>query len=285
MIEVIDKRNEWNQSHKSDGRDDHKVEMIVIHGMALTDGSLVPKGWNEREASAHYGVKNKNVEMYVLPENTAWQAGNWNINIRTIGVEHLNSTGAPTWEFSEDTLATSVEFIAQLLKEYGLTVNDVHMHQEFVVTECPQSLATSANWKSYLSRIAKLTGDELNIRKIIVPDGNFSIDLINGIEEALGKTVTGLISSQPISNLPLFNGNNIGFEFVSDDSAKGSDVVRELQKRLNIKVDGFWGVETFKALGRRYEAESDGSIKLNDPLITKLAAQLNTHLEDFIRQL
>lgn len=117
MVKIIDKRNAWNQSHESKGREGRRIEMIVIHGMATTDENHVPKVWNERSASAHYGVKNTTLEMYVAPEDTAWHAANWNINLRSIGVEHLNSTGVPTWEFSAQTLAASVGFIVDLLKQ------------------------------------------------------------------------------------------------------------------------------------------------------------------------
>lgn len=283
---ITNKTTAWNQTHESAGRGDHHVEMIVIHGMALTDPTLIPALWNERAASAHYGIKNDHIELYVAPENTAWHAGVWNINQRSIGIEHLNSTGAPTWDFSNATLSTSINFVATLVQQYHLTVNDIHMHREFSITECPQSLAIPSHWANYLERITEITGDKLIITPKLTPNGTLAPDVIKAMQKVLGQPQDGHINSQPRRDQPLFNGNDQGLEFVPDQQATGSTTIRELQKRLNLSIDGFWGKSTTMALQQRYGiAEPDGIIVPNARVIALLQGQLNTGLEDFSRML
>ncbi|GAK30583.1 hypothetical protein WOSG25_040230 [Weissella oryzae SG25] len=279
-MNIIDMRESWGQQWESAGRSDYPIKMIVIHGMATTQADLFPKAWDESGVSAHYGVKDERVELYVAPEDTAWHAGNWSVNLRSIGVEHLNSTGAPTWEFSKATLASSVKFIASLIKKYGLSVNDVHMHQEFTPTECPQSLAKPAAWQAYLKRIAALTGDTVKYETKLAPNGKFSELVIKKMQTVLGLPADGVISSQPLSNQANFD-NDQGFDFVPDAQAQGSATVRVMQKGLGLAVDGFFDSKLVLALQNRYELADNLEGRVTKKFITNLQAQLNTNLETF----
>lgn len=170
-MNIIDKRQSWNQSHQTQGRSGSKIEYIVIHGMAATDANAVPGIWNSRQASAHYGVKNRTVELYVDPSNTAWHAGNWAMNLKSIGVEHLNSTGAPSYQFSDETINTSVEFVAGLMKQYGVDINHVIRHSDQVPTRCPQALGDEPLWSEYKNRLSKAAGSDI----VVDGGGNGSV--------------------------------------------------------------------------------------------------------------
>ena len=41
------------------------------------------------------------------------------MNARSIGIEHKNATGAPTWTISEATYASSAKLIADIAHRYG----------------------------------------------------------------------------------------------------------------------------------------------------------------------
>lgn len=163
MIQVIDARNKWNQQNMSAGRQGNSVQYIVVHGMATTDPNAVPVIWNGREASAHYGVKNGTVEMYVSPENTAWHSGNWPMNLKSIGVEHLNSDSGPQGNytnagFSQETISTSIDFVASLLHTYGLSIDRLIRHKDVVGTNCPQWLGIQENWDWYRAQVLHVLG-------------------------------------------------------------------------------------------------------------------------------
>lgn len=164
-MNIVDKRGAWNQQNMTSNRaaQGGSIQSITIHGMATTNSTVVPAIWNTRAASAHYGVKDNVVEEYVAPTDVAWANGLWsgspNANINTIAVEHLNNGGSGAgMTFSDATLATSVEFVAGLLKQYGLTVANLVRHCDVVPTACPQSLAADAAWNDYKNRVAAAMG-------------------------------------------------------------------------------------------------------------------------------
>jgi hypothetical protein len=162
--ELIDARNEWDQSHMTPGREGHSIDKIVIHHMATTNFSIVPGIWNAngRAASAHFGVADGVVKRYVSEEDTAWHADNWNANLTSIGIEHVNNTGTPDWTLSEATIATSVQLVVDLMKKYKLGLDALVKHSQFAQTQCPGSLGNDANWNAYKQRVADALGGTFN---------------------------------------------------------------------------------------------------------------------------
>lgn len=79
--------------------------------------------------------------------------------------------------------------------------------------------------------------------------GKLDIDGIGGwntiidIQNQLGVEESGWITGQDISNQKYHNGmSNVTYE------ENGSDTVCELQKKINVEVDGYWGPITSKGL-------------------------------------
>ena len=78
--------------HFSQGRGGHKVEFIGVHHNA---GNLsiqqIYNVWQNRPASAHYQVDiNGRIGQLVWDRDTAWALGNFNMNQRSINIEHAN---------------------------------------------------------------------------------------------------------------------------------------------------------------------------------------------------
>lgn len=127
--------------HFTSGRSGAKINKIVIHHMATTNYDIVPSIWKTREASAHYGIgKNGEIRAYVDESNTAWHAGNWNANISSIGIEHVNTTGEPTWLVAQATIDASARLCADISKRYGLgnlvVGKNLFSHSDFSSTAC-----------------------------------------------------------------------------------------------------------------------------------------------------
>lgn len=125
----------------SSGRFGAKVNKIVIHHMATTNYDIVPSIWKIREASAHYGVgQNGEIRAYVDENNTAWHAGNWYVNISSIGIEHVNTTEEPTWQVAQATIDASSKLCADISKRYGLgnlvVGKNLFSHSDFSATSC-----------------------------------------------------------------------------------------------------------------------------------------------------
>ena len=101
-----------NPTNYTNGREGNKIQGIVVHHAAST--SLDSNG------SAHYGVGGNQVHQYVDEANTTWHCSNWWGNVRTVGIETTNSTGAPNWEITPDTFETLVKLVADIAKRNNL---------------------------------------------------------------------------------------------------------------------------------------------------------------------
>lgn len=131
--------------HYSSGRFGRGIEHVVIHYNA---GNLTVEGcygvWQNREASAHYQVEDGGrIGQLVWDRNTAWHAGNWNENCRSIGVEHANRSDGTV---SETCLDAGAHLVAAICVYYGLGRaewrKNVFPHWDFQSTSCRGRLAT-----------------------------------------------------------------------------------------------------------------------------------------------
>lgn len=138
--------------HYSTGRFGQSISKIVIHhngGNSTTEG--VYSTWQTNPVSAHYQVEaNGTVGQLVLDSNTAWHAGNWAINTKSIGVEHADyMVSRDEWRMTEATISSGARLVAALCLQYKLGrpqwgVNMVG-HNECSATECPASLAVGGS--------------------------------------------------------------------------------------------------------------------------------------------
>lgn len=141
------RQNPALSSNYTKGRGGAKVNKIVIHHAATTDFDGIARTFKTagRMASAHYGVgRNSNVDQYVPEADMAWHAGTsnpaTNPNPTSIGIEHVNSSGAPNWGIDEATFNTSVELVRDIAKRHGLLPlvvgKNLFQHKDFAATYC-----------------------------------------------------------------------------------------------------------------------------------------------------
>lgn len=126
--------------HYTAGRSGRTVDKVVEHYNA---GNLSVEGcysvWQTREASAHYQVEDGGrVGQLVWDRDTAWHAGNWDQNCRSIGIEHANRADGT---ISEACLDNGAHLTAAICKAYGLGrpewLVNVFPHKHFQDTSCP----------------------------------------------------------------------------------------------------------------------------------------------------
>ena len=120
------------------GRGGAQITDIVLHWMdgtlANTDAEFTG---GSRGVSAHYGVEDDVVHQYVRDVDTAWHAGDWAENCRSIGIEH---SAQPGRDASLKTIATSIALIVGLSRKYNISPDHIWPHNKFYATACPGTL-------------------------------------------------------------------------------------------------------------------------------------------------
>ena len=118
------------------GRRSKTIEKVIIHWM-VSDLNSANAQFKKvgGGTSAHYGIENDTVYQWVDEANTGYHAGNFNVNLESVGIEHSASPDRPA---SEQTYKTSGELVAQIAKRYNIPLDRAHImrHGEVVATQC-----------------------------------------------------------------------------------------------------------------------------------------------------
>jgi len=145
----------------SKGRQGKKPDRVTIH---VADGGYEGTlTWFADEAcntSAHYTVATDGrVGQSVQETDTAWHAGDWEMNLRSIGIEHEGRPSKGPWTPSDAQLRASAELAAGICQRYGIPVDRVHLigHSEVnpgraARKNCP---GLTWPWDTYLALVTQ----------------------------------------------------------------------------------------------------------------------------------
>jgi N-acetyl-anhydromuramyl-L-alanine amidase AmpD len=122
-------RGEGSYTKASRSPKSHTIDTIVIH--ATDGGSLVGNVWwlsgGHSHASAHYVIsRDGSIVQLVHLSDIAWHAGNWKVNCRSIGIEHVGGTYDPAG-FTMDEYRSSARLVAWLVRRYDIPVDRQHI--------------------------------------------------------------------------------------------------------------------------------------------------------------
>ncbi|MGW4643773.1 N-acetylmuramoyl-L-alanine amidase [Sphaerisporangium sp. NPDC004334] len=105
-----------------------KLKYIVIHD---TEGYYDPSirlvqdptylAWNYtiRSSDGH-------IAQHLDPKDVGWHAGNWYVNMHSIGIEHEGFAGTAAW-FTESMYQTSAALVRHLAAKYGIPLDRAHV--------------------------------------------------------------------------------------------------------------------------------------------------------------
>ena len=117
-----------------------KKDRIVIHWIVGTLASADSRFHNPTEiASAHYGIENSTIYNWVPEDRVAYHSGDWNYNLRSIGIEHSADPKRPA---SEQTYQTSGKLIGEICKRHSIPIDRSHIvqHKQISATQCPGTM-------------------------------------------------------------------------------------------------------------------------------------------------
>ncbi len=135
-------------------RGGHKIDRIVIHHNATTNKTVAMNTWVKgapANTSAHYEVTPTEIIGCVGEQWAAWHCGGTGgadqpkmsyPNQRSIGIENVNSSGAPKWSVDHKTIVNCAKLVADICKRYGIPCDRKHVlgHKEVTATACPGGL-------------------------------------------------------------------------------------------------------------------------------------------------
>ncbi len=128
------------------GRCGCAVSKIVVHYTG-TDASahdnLLYFSRSDAAASAHFFIdRDGTICQSVSEEDTAWHAGDWEVNLRSVGIEVV-SAGE---NFTEEQICSLASLVADLRCRYGVAAEDVIRHFDVTGKLCPAPYVDEEKW-------------------------------------------------------------------------------------------------------------------------------------------
>jgi len=117
-------------SNYTSGRGGNAIDTIVIHTVQGGYNGCISWFANpSAQASAHFVVRSSDgaVTQMVNEDDTAWHAGNWNVNQRSIGIEHEGWIDDPGTWYTDAMYAGSAALVRYLADKYGVPVDRDHI--------------------------------------------------------------------------------------------------------------------------------------------------------------
>ena len=129
-------------SNHAVGRGDSSVELIVDHWtVVMFEGAIRRFKDPASILSAHYVIgSDGRIAQLVSEDDTAYHAGVYSVNERSIGIEHKAGPAMPP---SDRLYAASAQLHAEIASRHGLALEvgtTVQPHHAIVPTECPGTL-------------------------------------------------------------------------------------------------------------------------------------------------
>ena len=134
------------------------IDRVVLHytgdeGSAEANGKYFAGA--KRKASAHYFVDEKCTVASVAEKDTAWHAGNWGMNCRSIGVEmccRKDSRGK--WYVPDAVLNNTVELVQDIMQRHGIGADGINRHYDVTKKNCPAPMVENAVlWENFKKRL------------------------------------------------------------------------------------------------------------------------------------
>lgn len=124
------------------GRDGNQVDLIVDHWTVVMFDGAIRRFLNPASIlSAHYVIgQDGRIAQLVSEDDTAYHAGDFSVNLRSIGIEHEAGPAMPP---TDALYEASARLHAEIASRHGLALevgSTVLPHHAIVPTECPGTL-------------------------------------------------------------------------------------------------------------------------------------------------
>ncbi|MEV5889153.1 N-acetylmuramoyl-L-alanine amidase [Nonomuraea fuscirosea] len=120
------------------------VDYIVIHDTEGSYQGIPSMIRNPKYVSWHYTIRSRDghVAQHVKTNDIAWHAGNWDVNTRSIGIEHEGYLAKGGAWYTEAMYRSSARLVKHLAAKYHIPLNRAHIiGHDNVPGTTPQTVA------------------------------------------------------------------------------------------------------------------------------------------------
>ncbi|WP_248960600.1 N-acetylmuramoyl-L-alanine amidase [Sphaerisporangium perillae] len=105
-----------------------KLQYIVIHDTEGYYGPSVRLAQDPTYLAWNYTIRSSDghIAQHLEAKDLGWHAGNWYVNMHSIGIEHEGFAGTATW-FTESMYQTSAKLVKHLSAKYGIPLDRAHI--------------------------------------------------------------------------------------------------------------------------------------------------------------
>ncbi|SNT63448.1 N-acetylmuramoyl-L-alanine amidase [Asanoa hainanensis] len=169
-----------------------KIEYIVIHDTEASYATTLNLVQDPTYVSWHYTLRSVDgqIAQHVKTKDVAWHAGNWDVNARSVGLEHEGFAADGSW-YTEALYRSSAKLVRYLARRFDVPLNRQHILGHDTVPGTTAATVRGMHWDP---------GPYW--------DWSHYFDLLGAPLWSTGTSLTGLVQIDPdyASNQPPFTG-------------------------------------------------------------------------------
>lgn len=129
------------------GKGGPKLKYIVIHDTEGSYDGSVQLAQDPTYLAWNYTVRSSDghIAQHLDAKDVGWHAGNWYINMHSIGVEHEGKGGNGGW-YTESMYQNSAKLVKYLAKEYRIALDPAHIIGHDQVPGITAGATASVHW-------------------------------------------------------------------------------------------------------------------------------------------
>ncbi|MEU1405775.1 peptidoglycan recognition family protein [Streptomyces sp. NPDC005728] len=106
-----------------------RIKYIVIHDTEGAWDGVLNLVQDPTYVSWNYTIRSTDglIAQHVKAKDVAWHAGNWDINARSVGIEHEGFLAAPDAWYTEAMYRSSARLVKYLARQYGIPLDRQHV--------------------------------------------------------------------------------------------------------------------------------------------------------------
>lgn len=197
------------------------IDYLVVHNTECTyevcTKLITGEAQPNRFVSWHYTVRSSDghVDQHVATRNVAAHAGNWYLNMHSVGVEHEGKAGEPGTWYTEALYRSSAKLVTHLAAQKGIELDRAHVvgHEEFMSSNYKWDPGPYWDWEHYMALLgAPIRPDRSGLSQVFTVAPGFTDN---------ARSLDGCFATetQPGRPCPSFGTNYVDVRTSPSDSA------------------------------------------------------------------